>query len=483
MHMLGKFAAAATASLMMAATANAGEKEDALIDRVVGAYGGKALTEASAMRISDRYKILAVGQSVDPKVMDIGHNYVDLIIDFENQRKSVMAWNKNRAGNGLNQTIHDGQTGYNVDHLNQNQFENANLQYAVLGGGIMRTTDAALVRLLADGRETAVHGGEALYQGQAHEKLTFKMEGSPDLTLFINKETGLVSKMERYNPVFGTLSYLFDDHRTVDGVTYASDMNFLIDGQPNIISISRSVDMTPDLTGAFDVPTDYEARGQTVDTSEMSVLDLGDGVYFAGQNIGYSIFVDAGDHYIASGGYAGLKDRLAAVQAQAGNEKPLGKLVVTHHHSDHLGGMNEAVELGATLVTVAEHVQPIQESLNQPLADDRFELVEGQTTLLGGKIALHDISTAHAANYLLFYMPARKLVFSADHFGTPLVSGLPVANLNMVTFRQALERLGIDTQVFYSAHGGRALTLAELRAATDAYEAKGCPAGFEICAD
>ena len=43
-------------------------------------------------------------------------------------------------------------------------------------------------------------------------------------------------------------------------------------------------------------------------------------------------------------------------------DRPLRYQVVTHHHSDHLGGIGEALDLGATLVTVAGNVEPITEA-------------------------------------------------------------------------------------------------------------------------
>jgi metal-dependent hydrolase (beta-lactamase superfamily II) len=41
------------------------------------------------------------------------------------------------------------------------------------------------------------------------------------------------------------------------------------------------------------------------------------------------------------------------------NHKQLRYQVVTHHHQDHLGGLNEAIDLGATLVTVEDNVNAI----------------------------------------------------------------------------------------------------------------------------
>ena len=332
-----KYIVGATCSVLaLASAASAGDKEEALIDRIVAAYGGDVILNAKALNIKDRYKILSIGQSAHPDQIDIAHNNISLIVDLKGKRKSVQSWNKGRGGVNLGQNIHDGKTGHNLDHIEKTHAENTNLSYDVLGGGLMRTSDIALVYVMLEGRDEAVHGGTSMYRGTMHEKLTFKMASSPDLTIFVDKNTGYISKMTRQNPQIGELSYVFNDYRKKEGFTYAHDMNFFIAGQPNIVSVARSVDINQDISAAFDVPESYKPLGKNIDTSKMVAKKLAEGVYYSGLNGGFSIFVDAGDHYIGAGGYTALPDRLKAVQELAGNEKPLGKQVVTHHHSDIL---------------------------------------------------------------------------------------------------------------------------------------------------
>lgn len=471
----------ACSALALAAAVQAGDKEDQLIDKVVSAYGGDALTGLDRLRINDYYKILSVGQSANAEVMDIGINNVSLTIDFENKRKSITNWNKNRGGGFLNQTIFDGEHGHAINHITKTVSENGNLNYATVGGGIMRTNDVTLARLLSEARDNAQHGGETTYRGRPHEKITFKMEGSPDLTLFVDQGSHMISKMTRQNPQLGELSYIFSDYRTENGVSYAADSNFLIAGQPNIVTTSRTIDVNPEVAKDFALPSGYTDQGGNLDTSEMSVRELADGVYYAGQGNGFSIFVDAGDHFVASGGYPALPARFEAVKAFAKVDKPLKQQIVTHHHSDHLGGMNEAAELGADFVTVAGHVGPVRGQVQGEVGDDRFVLVDGKASLAGGKVQVFDIATAHSDQYLLVYVPSAKLVFSADHFSTALEEGLPSANNNMVTFRQAVEKLDLDIDGFLGAHGPRMLTMADLRSATDGYQEASCPAGASVC--
>lgn len=476
-------AAASLLAICISTNGYAGPAEDALIDKVVTAYGGDALLSATSFRVTNDNRIVSVGQSANPEVTDIALNKSDLFIDYENGRASAENWTRNRAGSFINQAVFDGTTGHVYNHAAKTHSENESLTFMAVGGGTIRTTDVTLVRVLLDNRDQAVKGEDAEYHGRRHETLTFPMQGSSDLTIYVDSETGLLSKMRRQNPVAGALDYVFSQHKKVDGITYAAEAIFQVAGQINTLTVHRKLEVNPDLSGVFDGADGYTAQGATIDTSAMSVRKLADGIYYAGQNAGHSIFIDAGDYFIAAGGYAGLTARFDAVKKEAGLEKPLGYHIVTHQHADHIGGIGEAVALGANLVTVENHLPPVRGSLTAPLADDRVTLVDGSMTLANGDVQIYDIATAHADHYLLVYVPSLNLVFSADHFSTNLVEGLPPANNNMVTFRKAVEALNLDIDMFLGAHGTRPLTMDDLRAATDGYQDQRCPGGREICAE
>ncbi len=478
-----KYILAAGSLVFAALPAWAGPAEDALIDKVVQAYGGEAVSSARSLIIRNHNKIIPFGQSAGPDVLDISDGRTELVIDLENRRKSFSSWNKNRAGTFLTQTVFADDAAYTLDHVNKTRAANQNAVFDAIGGGTVRSVDLTLVYVLLDNRDQAQAAGSSVIKGTPHSALTFPMEGSPDLTIHINDQTGLITRMTRENAQFGTLSYNFSDHVSDGGVMYATQANFQIAGQANTLSVFREIAVNTATDAMFPDGDGYREAGAQIDRSEMTVRDLGQGIFYVGQNIGFSIFVDAGDHYVASGGYAALTQRFEALQEHTGTEKPLRYQIVTHHHSDHVGGMGEAVALNASLITVAEHVAPIQASLESPLADDRFMLVDGRATLAGGKIEVFDIGTAHSNHYLLVYLPELNLVFSADHFSTALEEGLPPANKNMTTFRTAVEALNLDIDGFLGAHGPRMLTMSDLRRATDGYREVVCPNNAAICSN
>ncbi len=483
MKIKNKLLAAVSCLAILTPAVLAGDREDALIEKIVAAYGGDALTKAKSLSIESGIRNIAIGQSPSATETDIATSKTKLVIDFENQRKSFESWNKNRGGVFLNQAVFDGEAGYAINHGARTSAVNANLTFDGIGGGSLRTFDTTLVLVLLNNKDNAVSGEDVKYRNRMHETMTFPMLGSPDLTIYVDKESGLISKMTRENPAVGTLHYVFNDHKMQDGVAYAGQSSFLVAGQPNTMIVDRSIRVNGDVSDEFALPEEYSVPGANINTSEMMVRELTNGVYYAGQNGGFSIFVDAGDHFVAAGGYAGLTARFDAVKAAAGVDKPLKQQIVTHHHADHIGGMAEAATLGATFVTVAEHVAPIQGQMANALPDSRFELVTGDGTFANGKVQVFDIATTHSDHYLLVYIPEMRLVFSADHFSTNLEEGLPPANNNMASFRTAVEALNLDIDGFIGAHGTRQLTMQDLRAATEGYSEVRCPANRNICSE
>lgn len=483
MRYSGKLTALVLTLLSATSIVQAGDKEDALIAKVAKAYGADALTAAKSLTIRDNYKRVYWEQGASPSFTEVIKNNVDFTIDFEGQRKSLTEWESSGRGTRLTQTVFDGEKGRIYDLFHRNYDAYGWLTYASVGGHIMRYHDTVLARLAWDTKETAKYAGETYYRGAAHDSLLVKMEAGPELTLHINRETGLISKAARTSAHAGEIVYAFSNHKVTDGVTYAADLQVNVAGEPDMISVARGIDVNPSLENVFTEPANFAYRGETIDSSEMSVRTLADGVYFAGQGYAFSLFVDAGDYFVGAGGNPGLGARFAAVQKETGLEKPLKYQVVTHHHSDHIAGMQNAAELGASFISVAEHMPPVQASLKEEVSADRFEFVSGKATIADGAVELYEMASTHSAQNLLVYVPAAKVMFVADHFSTDLKTGLPNADKGTVILRKKINDLQLDAATFLGAHGARILTIGDLHTVADSYAEGICPKGISVCAD
>lgn len=457
--------------------------EKTIIDQMVKAYGGESLTRANSIAIHDNYKELYRDQGVNAGFTEIFKNNISLTIDYQRKRKSLTSWESKERGNRLTKTIFDGSTGRTYDLIHKKFNEDHNLSFASLGSSVIRSHDAALARFVWDNKNTAKSVGKTRYRNQPHEKLSIKMGAGPELILYINQQTGLISKVTRTNLRFGEITYVFTNHKTTQGVTFATDLQLNVAGEPYRISVSRKIEVNPSLKTAFNQPANFEATGETIDTSKMTVRQLGDGIYFAGQGHTYSLFIDAGTHFYATGGNAGLKDRFEAVKLESGIDKPLKYQVVTHHHSDHLSGMKDAAKLGASFITVAEHMASVQASLSKEVALNRFLLVDKKAIYANGTIEVYDIPSTHSRHNLMVYIPSQKLLFTADHFSTDLKSNLPNADKGTVALRKNIQELQLDVEKFLGAHGARILTNADFQVVVDSFAEEKCLGGMAICAE
>jgi glyoxylase-like metal-dependent hydrolase (beta-lactamase superfamily II) len=224
-------------------------------------------------------------------------------------------------------------------------------------------------------------------------------------------------------------------------------------------------------------------EAERIDTSEMLANRISDSVYHIGQNNGFSIFVDTGDEIVAAGGYPGLKDRFDRFKQESGIHKPLGHQIVTHHHTDHLGGLGEALNLGARLVTVEDNVEAIRAAVAAEIQDGQFLKIDDRLTLGTGRqrVEIYEVATIHAASFLVTYVPAQKLIFIADHLNSPYRAGVPTANLNTVTMYNALQKLDIDINRILVAHGARVFDWKDMREAVNQYSEQDCPDSKPVC--
>lgn len=465
---------------LFAATVSA--QEDAVIAKVVAAYGGKALINAENISIYNNAKRLYREQGQSAHFTEVFQRNVSFTIDFINRRKNLTEWESKERGDRLTQMVFDGSNGRSYDLYHHTYTENNGVNYSNLGSHIIRSHDTLLAHTVWHNKDSVTYVEEAMFRAEPHEKLLLVMGAGVELTLFINKNTGLISKMTRENDYVGQLTYVFSNYQKTDGVTYASDFQLNIAGEPEVISTSRNIKVNHSLESVFAKPQSFTKRGDIIDTSKMKVWVMDQGVYYVGQGHRFSLFIDSGKYFVAAGGNSGLKARFEALLKATSVDKPLKYQVVTHHHSDHLAGMNDAADLGAIFITVADHITALQNAISQPLPKNRFLLVNEKSEYGGGIAKIHYMSSTHSKHNLLLYAPRAKVMFTADHFSSDLKTELPNPDKGTVILRNEIMSKQLDIERFVGAHGARVLTLQDLHSVANSYRKKICPTGIIVCA-
>ena len=455
--------------------------ESTIISKVTETYGGKSLTFVKSISITDHNKMISSGQGESPEQPGFFRINEVLTIDFENKRKSMLSWRVSRTSTDLEKFIFDGNQGRIYDILNNKYAQEDWVTYHSTGDSIIRQSDTMIARSLSKNNTKVSYQGEAFYLGSLHQKLNVKIGVGAEYTIFIDKQLGLISKMVRQHPSAGEISYAFSNHKKSGGLIFAQDLNFTVGGQTRLVSLERNVTVNPNLEEAFAVPMGYTNWGPVLNSSELVVNKLAENVYHIGKERSFTLFVDAGDYFIASGGHSGLTEKFEALKKITGVEKPLNYMISTHHHDEHFPSLKEAVALGAKVITVKQHLAPINKSINEEAGKNNIVLIKDKSSLGNGAVEIYNIATLHADNYLLVYVPAAKLVFAEDHFETQLKTAMPRVHKDMVVFRKAMEALPINVERLIDGHSSRQLSINEFNNATDTYTDFTCPAGFSIC--
>jgi glyoxylase-like metal-dependent hydrolase (beta-lactamase superfamily II) len=472
--------------LVLAGFATAGEKEDEVIDKVVAAYGGDRIANLSSFSIDKKFLAAELGQSHTPQLQQIGSNSQYLVVDIAGGHARFEVLFENRGGVFQSATLSDGETATSLNYQAGTYGSATQADPYAFGGGAMRTTDAVLAYELNKAREEAVLVGEENYLSRPHELISMPFPLSPDLTLWVDKETGFISRMHRVNPQLGQLDYIFADRREDNGIPYATSTNFFVAGNPSLVSVRNESTFNRSFPDSlFELPDglseEAERIDERIDTSEMNLNEIAENVHHVGQDGGFSIFINSSDGLIAAGGTAGLAQRLDHYRQETGNYQPLAYQVVTHHHNDHLAGMQDAAAAGATLITVADNVDAVKSDGASP--DANILVASGRMTLGQGdrRVEIYEVSTIHAGGFLVTYVPEEKLIFIADHLGSPYPTGTPIANRNTVSMWEALQELDLDYDKIAVAHGARVFSKLDMQQSVANFEDNDCMADRPVC--
>ena len=236
---------------------------------------------------------------------------------------------------------------------------------------------------------------------------------------------------------------------------------------------------------AFEVAAEgYRKVAALPQTLKESVEQLGDNVIVvhnvADQN--YNIMAVAFRDYIvaieAPGTSEGAEKVIQKIK-EAMPGKPIRYVVLTHHHSDHIGGLRSFIAEGATVVTTranrgvveAMAVAPQNDVLARAPRKPEFLFVEGGRRVLSdGEQSLELIDVGpnpHAREMLVAWLPKQRVLFQGDLFFVPN-NDAPVGppQTSTLDFAKKLQEKGLAPQRIASVHG-RTATIEEFRSALE----------------
>jgi glyoxylase-like metal-dependent hydrolase (beta-lactamase superfamily II) len=248
---------------------------------------------------------------------------------------------------------------------------------------------------------------------------------------------------------------------------------------PNPPNLAQLLTLPPPPAGAAPAPP---PAAPAPAPAAPPVDKIGEGVFKIGGNY-TSLAIDMGDHILVveSGQNDARGLAVMAAAKQAIPNKPIRFVVNSHPHFDHAGGLGAAIAEGATILTHQNNEPLLERVLSGPrtLIGDSLAKVSNRRTNVvepvgdrdvrkgttGKVVELHLIPNEHSNGLLAVYLPAEKVVWTAD---ISIVNPTPAQQGVVRSAVEALNRLKLDFNTWIPAHPpnpDRPLTRADVLAA------------------
>ena len=408
-------------------------------DRASKAYAADKLLKARTIRLESHVRRPFESHDYTADFHDLSRQVFHTVLDIDNEQGSheFVTDITGTSYHGRN-FVKDGQSTF-IAYGPDSYQDNGEIDFFIAFGSTIRASDVALAFWINRPDTETRYLGEAMWRGSQHDVIEADFPSSPPLRIFVRREDGAITKMERTLPDDRTVYYTFQSHRTRGGVLIAREHSFYIEDEPVYFSFDRDIAVNDRRDRrAFELDPGIKLEAERTDQSEMVVLALGrtdvpgQRVHQVGQGENCTTFMVVNDGIIGFGMGAGFKERLDAYRQETGITLPLQYVIAADHHDEDIGGAAEASEAGATLWVTDQTAKKMRGGDNSY----NLEVIDAAKNI--GDLMILTLATDHAATTLAAYHKSQNFVMQTGHYYSSFIDGPSYARRTAVSFYEAL---------------------------------------------
>jgi glyoxylase-like metal-dependent hydrolase (beta-lactamase superfamily II) len=326
-----------------------------------------------------------------------------------------------------------------------------------------------LLRIALERPETLLYLGGTDESGAHCDLVALADRDGTQVVLYLDARSHLPVRAEtrREHRVYGdtTADVIYGDYRPAGGLRLPYAWNLRLAGVP--VSRFEASSIVIDALaqeGWFRAPGRYTVAEAA--PAKLRVEPLGQGLYLIRGSYNLT-FAEFGDFVLlveAPAGEAFMAEALGLIEATAPG-KPV-RVVATHFHFDHVGGVRTAVARGIPVLTTSDAQPVIERSLGsrQAMRPDALaraprkgsiETVAGPRIIDDGtqRVELYDLGPVpHVSQLLVAYYPRQKLLHVGDLFDT-LTAELVFAGADADALASRIAALGLGVEHIVPTHG------------------------------
>ena len=474
----------ATTAFSQSFTIDSFTKAKAVLDRSVAAYGGReALNSINNVSLRIAGESVHRNQSRRPGDLDRTPYNAELVFDLKNSR--AMQTQKGHYPGGFNW-----HGGWVADAGNRTFFDlirKTSNPVVPIPPPVFKASTRWLPQLVLlnvlERAETLRYLGKAEYDKRPHDVIDYVSNDAGRLALYIDQETGLLSKYETFvtDPFAGdsVAETRFTGQRKVGNYIVptrrVNALNGEITNDFGITDVAFNTELRPEI---FKVPEGMRAITFPTPTP---VTKHAEKIYTTNAS-GYNVlFVDFNDHIFIMETPGNERVSLQAIEQikKTIPGKPIRYVAVTHHHDDHAGGIRTYMAEGATLIVLpseetffkkvsAARFNASPDTLSRNPREPKFEPIQnGKRVLTDGTttVELYDIGKGpHAEEMLVAYFPDHKMIYQGDLLNRPGTGDPAIANDTSAHFLDWIDAKKLAVETTIPVHGPPT-TIADFRKA------------------